>query len=46
MESKRDKNKHPVDIIAEPQGPKYLPDNPARQEPINDKIKFNKYICF
>ena len=38
------KNKHPVDKIAEPQSPKYLPNNPAKQEPIKNKNTLNKYI--
>ena len=29
---------------AEPEGPKYLPNNPAKQEPIKDKKTINKYI--
>jgi hypothetical protein len=42
----KDKNKQLVVIIAEPQDPKYLPNNPARQEPIKDKNTINKYIIY
>jgi hypothetical protein len=35
-----------VVIIEEPFDPKYLPNNPARQEPINGKNTSNKYIKF
>ena len=33
-------------MIEEPQGPRYLPNNPARQEPIKDKNTINKYIFY
>jgi hypothetical protein len=36
--------KHPVVIKAEPHDPKYLPNKPAKQEPIIDKKTINKYI--
>lgn len=31
-------------MIEEPQGPRYLPNNPAKHEPVIDKNTNNKYI--
>jgi hypothetical protein len=39
-------NKQLVVTKAEPKDPKYLPNNPARQEPITDKKINSKYIKF
>ena len=43
-EIKKDKNKQITVIKEEPFDPKYLPNNPARQEPVIDKNTSNKYI--
>ena len=40
----KDKNRQLVVKTEEPHGPKYLPNNPAKQEPVIDKNTNNKYI--
>ena len=44
IEIKKDKNKQIVVKLAEPQKPKYLPNNPAKQNPMSDKKTPKRYI--
>jgi hypothetical protein len=43
-DKKNENIKQLVVIIAAPQDPKYLPNNPAKQEPVADRKIINKYI--
>ena len=41
---KKEINKQVVVMIAEPLGPKYLPNKPAEQEPIKGNVIISRYI--
>ena len=41
---KKDKKRQVVVIITEPFDPKYLPNRPDKQNPVNDKNITDKYI--
>ena len=43
-EIKKDRKRQVVVIITEPFEPKYLPNNPAKQNPVTDKNITNRYI--